>query len=1086
MALDTRTVNISLRFPTNTASATVRFIPDLASGDAQVLLEKYYDAALTASPASTTVSGTIPLPVFTDVNKAINYRVQFPRESGVNEHYIALSKGNPNTAIDLSQLLTLAAVSPNQFALDDLTDVTITSPVSGEYLRYNGSQWVDSTIQAGDLPADVMLKSTYDTNTDGVIDRAEQVTVVCRNDDVSTMSIGTIVYISGANGNNVLIKRAQADDEMTSSKTFGMVMESIAAGVDGKVALNGTVKNVNTNGTPAGTALWLSPTVAGAFTATKPTQPDHSVFIGWVAREQTNNGRIELHIQNGYELEELHDVLLSSPVNGQVLTYDGVAGLWKNQAIAGLTIGNPISGGAADRVLFQDDSQNLATSADFTFDAITGELTVEDVMIGAANGGARFAHKDFYTNLSYALFQDEITGATFINGANNQHLYFRLNNSSTNQLTFDGTYWTIENNPGTSTRMSMSVTNTGVTSFETYGSAPSFYFNGSTEMEGNLVLTNNGYLLASTAIVGDEGGDAVFAYKSGATDYLTDTDYALRQDGFGNTFVNAVSGQNLHFRINNSTTNQLDFDGTYWTVSYDNTNKTSFSVTSTGVATFETYGSNPSFHFNGSAEMEGNLTLTNNGYLLASTAIVGDEGGDAVFAYKSGATDYLTDVDYAVRQDGFGNTFINAKVGQNLHFRINNSTTNQLDFDGTYWTISNTNTDKLSISVDSNGVSSFEAYGDAPSFYFNGAAEFEGTVTLTNNGDLLAMTAVVGDILGDAGFAFRGVDNMSNPVDNLTDTDYAIRQDYLGNTYINASSGEEIYLRVNNAAQNQWIVTATSLIGHYDNTHKVTFSVDASGYLDILTGNNNQAVNIARNGAMTLGSITEGAASVGSYTSAAKLDLTGLYGDWTPGDYRNNKIVLYRNNLTTAYYGLGISSGLLEVQSAGDIGFYAEEGVSAKTRRMLISKTGGVTVDGDLSVADEAYGAGWNGSLEVPTKNAVYDKIQTIGLRVTAGVNNSTTPTPDIDTTDLFTLTALSVAPTFGAPTGTPVNGQKLLIRIKDNGTARALNWDAAYVAGGASLPTTTVINKTMHLGFIYNTDNSLNKWMLIAKAEEA
>ena len=99
---------------------------------------------------------------------------------------------------------------------------------------------------------------------------------------------------------------------------------------------------------------------------------------------------------------------------------------------------------------------------------------------------------------------------------------------------------------------------------------------------------------------------------------------------------------------------------------------------------------------------------------------------------------------------------------------------------------------------------------------------------------------------------------------------------------------------------------------------------------------------------------------------------------------------------------------------------------------------------------------------------------------------SSATPTPDADGTDLYSLTALATNPTFGAPTGTPVNGQKLLIRIKDNGTARTLNWNAAYVAGGASLPTTTVINKTMHLGFIYNTDNSLNKWMLIAKAEEA
>lgn len=112
--------------------------------------------------------------------------------------------------------------------------------------------------------------------------------------------------------------------------------------------------------------------------------------------------------------------------------------------------------------------------------------------------------------------------------------------------------------------------------------------------------------------------------------------------------------------------------------------------------------------------------------------------------------------------------------------------------------------------------------------------------------------------------------------------------------------------------------------------------------------------------------------------------------------------------------------------------------------------------------------------------------LATVNPRVVAGTNSDTAPTPNADITDIFTLTGLSVNPTFGAPTGTLVNGQKLIIRIKDNGTNRTLNWNAVYVPGGAALPTTTAANKTIHLGFIYNTDNALNKWMLIAKAEEA
>jgi len=97
---------------------------------------------------------------------------------------------------------------------------------------------------------------------------------------------------------------------------------------------------------------------------------------------------------------------------------------------------------------------------------------------------------------------------------------------------------------------------------------------------------------------------------------------------------------------------------------------------------------------------------------------------------------------------------------------------------------------------------------------------------------------------------------------------------------------------------------------------------------------------------------------------------------------------------------------------------------------------------------------------------------------------SSATPTPSADSHDIYTVTALAADATFGAPTGTPTDGQPLIIRIKDNGTARALAWNAIYRAMGSSLPTTTVPSKTLYLGFIYNSTDS--KWDLIAKAQEA
>ncbi|WP_352833966.1 hypothetical protein [Mesorhizobium sp. M0296] len=98
-----------------------------------------------------------------------------------------------------------------------------------------------------------------------------------------------------------------------------------------------------------------------------------------------------------------------------------------------------------------------------------------------------------------------------------------------------------------------------------------------------------------------------------------------------------------------------------------------------------------------------------------------------------------------------------------------------------------------------------------------------------------------------------------------------------------------------------------------------------------------------------------------------------------------------------------------------------------------------------------------------------------------ASIASSATPTPDSTNTDEYILTAQAAAAAFSAPTGTPANGQKLIIRVKDNGTARAFTWDAIYRAGtDVALPATTVISKTMYLGFIYNTTDT--KWDLVAK----
>jgi len=93
------------------------------------------------------------------------------------------------------------------------------------------------------------------------------------------------------------------------------------------------------------------------------------------------------------------------------------------------------------------------------------------------------------------------------------------------------------------------------------------------------------------------------------------------------------------------------------------------------------------------------------------------------------------------------------------------------------------------------------------------------------------------------------------------------------------------------------------------------------------------------------------------------------------------------------------------------------------------------------------------------------------------------TPAVEINCLD---ITALASAVTIANPRFDGYNFQRLLIRIKDNGTARAITWGSSYVAGGFALPSTTVLGKYMTLGFMYCTANDLNKWQLVGFAQES
>lgn len=161
---------------------------------------------------------------------------------------------------------------------------------------------------------------------------ANTTTLKClvRNITGATILKKSAVYINGASGNRPTINYSQANAETTSSKTFGLTESDILHNGVGYVVVEGQLSAVNTSMFTEGQLLWLSPTVPGGLTTTKPSAPNHMVFCGYVVRAHPTDGIIEVKIQNGFELNELHNVAIASPVNGDLLQYESATGLWKN------------------------------------------------------------------------------------------------------------------------------------------------------------------------------------------------------------------------------------------------------------------------------------------------------------------------------------------------------------------------------------------------------------------------------------------------------------------------------------------------------------------------------------------------------------------------------------------------------------------------------------------------------------------------------------------------------------------------------------------------------------------------------------
>lgn len=231
---------------------------------------------------------------------------------------------------------TEATVNENQYVL--ITEPTIQgvqSISSPDFIQFNAAavatggvarfKWNDA-----DGTMDLGLKGGNVT-----LQLGQEVNQLVKSSTNSGLLEGKVVYLSGSSGSNLLASYAEANTENTSTRTFGVMTETATGGNKAFCTTFGLVRDIDTSHLTEGAIVWLSATVPGGMTSTKPTAPNHAVVVGICVRSHSRVGAVFVSVANGYELEELHNVRINSVTNGQVLAYNSTSGLWENTTAVG-------------------------------------------------------------------------------------------------------------------------------------------------------------------------------------------------------------------------------------------------------------------------------------------------------------------------------------------------------------------------------------------------------------------------------------------------------------------------------------------------------------------------------------------------------------------------------------------------------------------------------------------------------------------------------------------------------------------------------------------------------------------------------
>jgi hypothetical protein len=262
------------------------------------------------------------------------------------------TSGSTSTGSGLKSGIATASVT--DIYTTTITGVTSYTTNDAYIIKFNTANSDGATININGLGAVQLVKNNNVIITGGDISVGQEFIVVydgtnfqmlgiapnqmfayVTNADSVTITKGQPVYAFGASGDRMSVKLANNSSEATSSKTVGLVFSnSIAPGGLGFVITQGVLSNVNTAAFNPGDTLYVGSS-AGTLTKTMPYAPNHLTRIGIVERANAGNGLIYVFVQNGFQLDELSDVDITTtpPANNDILIYSSGTTLWNNKNI---------------------------------------------------------------------------------------------------------------------------------------------------------------------------------------------------------------------------------------------------------------------------------------------------------------------------------------------------------------------------------------------------------------------------------------------------------------------------------------------------------------------------------------------------------------------------------------------------------------------------------------------------------------------------------------------------------------------------------------------------------------------------------